>query len=820
MRLNFKKVSAIAVSALMVGMTMGVAAATTYPAPFVAGGAADVAIVYGTGAGVSSLDLVQAGNVQSNLQSFMSGTGGGTTVVGTAWQAQTGSDSLELGESIKDVNKYIDSGDLALLTDGVISNEKGDAEYEQFLYFEDTTSSMVNYQEDDNDNIGLFFKIASDQVIARYVMDFTTNLKSDVETADGELSDIEDKDITFLGKTYTVTDATNGTGGVELTLMSGALKGTVGNDEELTIGSYKVKAVVSLATEVKFTITMPSGSTEVTDKMDQGDMEKLSDGNYIAVTDITYEQYAGGLHQATFYIGADKIEWKNNTAMTANGETISNAKVIITRTESGGDIAISEIAINMTAEDDLYVPVNGKLSAAANLDEPAVLVSGNWDIEFKGLEAMDYEDLSLKVSESDQQYTLTWSDYNGDKLVLPLLYVNQSGVYGGDDSDKKLALSPSTNVSKKDYFLLSTADPVVSTTDAKTVLVQYKSADKVTDSNPKVTFTINPGPNQYDKEMSVTTAGAFTLKVAGGTFEFANQTSGEANDFGIYLTSAAGDYATANATNFPIRTNYIRTQYNTLITISDTNATDWFGAGVLTQGPATAAAWTINVTSDDSTRDGDDFTLPDAGQVFYVSIANDTGTSTAEASTTMTGTALWQTDPDDSAKMHYINKYGAVIDYTKPSSSPADLEVKIPKTIVKPLVYVTSGDIVVSSTSTGSKSLGDVLVKDSEVSSVQTKNLVVVGGSCINSVAAKLVGAAACSADFTTRTGIGSGQFLIQSFGGAYTTGKIALLVAGYEAADTVNAATYLKTKVVDTTAGKKYKGTSATTAELVTTTV
>jgi hypothetical protein len=43
----------------------------------------------------------------------------------------------------------------------------------------------------------------------------------------------------------------------------------------------------------------------------------------------------------------------------------------------------------------------------------------------------------------------------------------------------------------------------------------------------------------------------------------------------------------------------------------------------------------------------------------------------------------------------------------------------------------------------------------------------------------------------------------------------MALLVAGYEAADTVNAATYLRTKTVDTS--KEYLGTSATSATLVT---
>ena len=116
----------------------------------------------------------------------------------------------------------------------------------------------------------------------------------------------------------------------------------------------------------------------------------------------------------------------------------------------------------------------------------------------------------------------------------------------------------------------------------------------------------------------------------------------------------------------------------------------------------------------------------------------------------------------------------------------------------------------------GTGSIGDVLVKDSEVSSVSSKNLIVVGGSCINSAAATLVGGAKCTSDWTTATGVGSGEFLIQSFGDAYSTGKIALLVAGYEAADTINAVTYLRTKDVDTTAGKKYKGTDQYTASLV----
>ena|SRR3989338_6736212 len=46
-----------------------------YPLPFILKDSVDVAIVYGTGAGVSALDIVQAGNLQSDLQSRFNASG-------------------------------------------------------------------------------------------------------------------------------------------------------------------------------------------------------------------------------------------------------------------------------------------------------------------------------------------------------------------------------------------------------------------------------------------------------------------------------------------------------------------------------------------------------------------------------------------------------------------------------------------------------------------------------------------------------------------------------------------------------------------------
>jgi hypothetical protein len=85
------------------------------------------------------------------------------------------------------------------------------------------------------------------------------------------------------------------------------------------------------------------------------------------------------------------------------------------------------------------------------------------------------------------------------------------------------------------------------------------------------------------------------------------------------------------------------------------------------------------------------------------------------------------------------------------------------------------------------------IVKDSEVSTVTNKHLIVVGGSCVNTAAAKILDSDAplCGAAFSTATNVGAGGYIIKTVDAAKaggTAGKIAMLVAGYNAADTTNA--------------------------------
>ncbi|MEK6824230.1 MAG: hypothetical protein AABY02_00070 [Nanoarchaeota archaeon] len=161
--------------------------------------------------------------------------------------------------------------------------------------------------------------------------------------------------------------------------------------------------------------------------------------------------------------------------------------------------------------------------------------------------------------------------------------------------------------------------------------------------------------------------------------------------------------------------------------------------------------------------------------------------------------------------------WGTLFSLDKSDTDQISAEISYPDDQIESMVYVAEAEATDTS---ASGALGNIVVTDSQVATVSSKNLVVVGGSCINKAAAKLLtgsDTAVCGADFTTRTGVGSGSYLIQSFTSPWASSKIAVLVAGYTADDTTNAATALRTQKPDVAVNKKYTGSTATTLTPVT---
>ena len=111
MRLNFKRISALVASALMLGTTAGIASAANYPAPFVSNGTANVAVVYGSGAAFS--DSTAAGSIATSIGGFVSGGGSNVSVSGEAVPLDRGTSSrIWINTSLNNAQSIFTATDL------------------------------------------------------------------------------------------------------------------------------------------------------------------------------------------------------------------------------------------------------------------------------------------------------------------------------------------------------------------------------------------------------------------------------------------------------------------------------------------------------------------------------------------------------------------------------------------------------------------------------------------------------------------------------------------------------------------------------------
>ncbi|MBS3097019.1 hypothetical protein J4480_06305, partial [Candidatus Woesearchaeota archaeon] len=321
-----KRMIALGTGAIMVGSSVFAAAdLANYPSPFVKDGKFSGVLVVGDKAAAE--DVIGISDIVSSLQ-FAATKKAATTAAGTvavegdAWQVGT-SNHLELSEdgsttdtieTLRNITTYIDKNNLKALASGSVSNNKVTSPFNQYLYLlgpgSGTTldNGYVIYSENDGDVSADFLYFKSGREIARYLIEFTTALESDVDDSAGSasstglfLTDYQDVDLTLFGRKYTIVTAKRQTtGGSEmvLTLMGGAGKDTLieKQTKTYTISGKDYETTLNFvdADEAQFVI---NGQTSR--KMKDGDTDKLSDGTTIGVTDVLYQDYAGGIHSAT-----------------------------------------------------------------------------------------------------------------------------------------------------------------------------------------------------------------------------------------------------------------------------------------------------------------------------------------------------------------------------------------------------------------------------------------------------------------------------------------------------------------------------------------
>jgi len=804
---------------------MGIAAAANYPSPFTAG---DVAIVHGTGIGVSPSDQVQAFNINLDLQSKTSGTAatGSTATGGDSVKIEKTSTKFQVGYGTKEVVSTAitpsspGDGLPTLLASGkFIDDDNDEFDFTQKINLANLSLTMWESEDYYIDGVSqdeiptLGIKISSSSNVLNYTMEFNDKpLWNDLATATLPIIGIP-----IIGKEYYILSVTNGT---TLNLLDAAQSADLNEGETITLDvegvSYDVAITFIGSSTVKLDV-----NGDVTNTLATGETQRLSSGAYIGIKEINTQDYAGGIKTVEFAIGNGKLKLKSGSDIEINDETISDSPVYIDSSTDGTDTTLSMIHLVWTADEDLYIAPGSEALMpgfeAIKLSFPGMIYPVTEEIKIRTTSTtitLDDFPLVSSVEDIDILYSNT-SDIIGigKKAGEVLLTSNNSKIQWNSNSSSGNAKHEQFIATWNDgndcesYLMRLNTFQTTSSTGIDYVTFEYKIDGSWNNDLSKIDHVDN-------NEVSISNL-VLNLEYVNSTggHKNANITAGSNVNFNtlcskegvmIYLPYAneslerdsnQGDSQSGNgALNLSYKGAGLNT-FNLLITEEDKDGNLCNLLGDNCKGGNITLQ--VGFTSNELSIEAVTVLSPDSGTATSLEI-EDTNIWREVVYSDLATNILWN-KPDSGRKEVTLGYHG--------DESYGEFYINAPSTVI------SGGTTGVS----GTGSVGNIVVKDSEVGSVSGKNLIIVGGSCINSAAATALGVSerTCGPDFTTATGVGSGQFLIKSVADVFTTGKIALVVAGYEAEDTVKAATYLTTNTVDT-ATADIKKTSTTYEDVV----
>ena len=876
MKFNFRKIASAIASTAMLGSTVALAAAANFPAPFVQNGAADVAIVYG-----NSLDLVAVTDISTSLSSALAGAGGSAgALTNDAYALFTSSTPLELNKSLNSVRTSVTKSNLpsALGDTDFSGNVDAEAQFKinlgsnpRAIFAKEPTTSV-------DPDAGLFFGTSAANYLYNATITFdeainfthadsqgeeiilfgekftvasaTTNSKivllKSAETlylTVGSANANPSQTIVVDDKTYTVelTAATDTSATVKVTDSSGK-----SDQKEINEAASKkilgVEVAVNNADESTATNTLSAevvvGANRLT----------LQDGNEVKVgTDETAIEGTSVDMDSPAYMG--NVSWITVQIFAPDGSSDFF--------KSGDEFVDPVFGGFRLVFDGLSV----ELDDTENREDITIKPSGT--------------DMASITFTSWQGETLTNFEWLNNRTSGPI------GVFLGDSNDWRLVVREQGIVNESGYAVLGNEDDGVlikltSISNASTLT----DKDKITvkdmttgesvsaDSTSEGTGTIDIGGVSYtfnywdnkagDNSEHVrfnspdSSAGELVLYPTIETSKGANLAFYE--PLNITLDDIDGVGTDATGFTFPDGDGFT----DIAMSKNDTSPALWFITFGSTQsslntssaGASVSGAvgqLTYNITSTGTANNTETYLVEPSGgnilrpsivlfeekdesSVYNVVIVESSGGGVSDAGVSISDVSFtWNGDADmkntaygaggyekESQDKFYVkmDQWGLLSTMDQTDSDQYNVVLSYPNQQVTAKIYV---DAVGSGS--GSKTLGDVKVMDDELASsgMSGKNLVVVGGSCVNTAASTLLSNAGCGASWTVATGAGSGEWIIQSFANPWASSKVATLVAGWEQGDTANAATYLRTQNPKTDVGHKLKGTTSTTATVVT---
>jgi hypothetical protein len=692
-KFDFKKISAVLTSFVMLGATMGFAAAANFPTGFTTSG--QTAVVYGA----NSADQVQADNIADYLSSKMGSSGvvleGGEMVTET---------EVTLGGQIdfttSKVKTTLTDSDLSTLLDEKISWDDGNGADDYDIHEEIVIGDMALItllNDTDLEGVALTNKKG---LSYRYVFDDALNTTSIGSSIADTLY------LTILGEEYEVEAMT-----------SSSI--TVVTSEEVS-----VKAGESVTVDgVTFTVTdVYSDKAAVDGEIISSGSSKKINGKRVKVDSIGYHSNDPTQSRVVLRIGDDISKtYVNGDEYIGEDESDPLWVWNITDpTAAGGSIGVDYNVNTADADDD------NAGDSIKYVGDSYILPNDFGGITFDGLTDVSYEEVVVSFDTADLYNSVASVANHTNAEVIVISAENDDSITVGGEETSTLYIYYANNGSSTEH-ITNPANGAIE--------LFFKDAD-----------TTPTNRIRYETRVNLTGAGALT-KSQLATIEVGETTMNVTMVISGGIPSLVIDDPLKGSVNLTIGGDAI------------TNL-----AGTLER---------LGATVEDA----------DAGDI----VVNGTDVSTRD-------------DP-------VMNFYGVIVAEDDSSGVEGNADVdEVTLSIPSDQVYG-----IVSASVGGEASAGDsgsMIFMDTE-SGWRNKNVVLVGGSCINSATAEALGTGkVCDTAWASATGVGEGKYLIQSVGDAFNDDKIALVVAGYSAEDTAAAAAKLTTDTtIDTTAGTKYIG-------------
>jgi hypothetical protein len=762
--MKYKKILATVGSVLMLGATMAGAFAAAYPASMNAG---NTVVVQGTGAGAS--DTLALNLIDGDLSAGAVGTSAPVSVDGgDSVKLERSADKFNLGDAATTV--FVTSLGKSHMPDLLAEGTYRDNDNDEFKFTQKIDLagwSLTSFRDTDYaDEAAVGVALSSGAGVLNYTLDFT---KAPTYTA----AKMENTNLKMFDKEYFVLDITSTT----ITLLDSATTTTMSGDESKSVKvngkDYTIEVVTVGSNNVRLAV-----NGEQTNSLAQGNTYKLSDGTYVGIKDLVVASRESDSHFIEVSIGSGKLILSNENEVEMNDEAV--AGLVSHHTNSSG--VLNDIVLEWKTDDKEFITPTSELTMPG---------FGNVKVSMTGMNYPNEEVVKVENDGSDSIKLI--APIKSGTASFNLLYGNATQILGlGKDSSNKLVTASSgplifNETANDKWFVVSWN----TSTESESYLLSAKAVTK--DSANRTSIK-----NEVTGETICSDLAAAATCAVGNSVLTVNEVYREGSNKWVNVSVGGGS------------------SFNTLYTVEGMaialpyyapNTTTTSGAINLTFENTTvghnATSWYLDMSEENK-----DSTLA-AGNTSRFTISRNSDNKLHVSAVTQAGSEMRVGD-SDKYEYHVVsdlatrilhdrsgNQYVATVTYSG-DQAYAD-------------IYVAS-----ESATTQPGEAGTLIVTDTEAASMTNKNMIVVGGSAINSMAATLLGVSypTYGEAFTAETDVGAGEYLIQSFENGED--NVAVLVAGYNAEDTVKGATYLVNQNPDVAVNTKWIGSTDSAASSV----